>query len=156
MVTKASPVAIARPLMRPEPTAALRRTRIVAYVALLGTLPWAGLKLWLVNGGDALGMTAAEWDAASAETSSRLARALESAGIDITVLAAAAGAVFVVALSGSWPQRLRLPRWLVLGPAWASAVSLVLYGFPLIIGGLLAVVGVVGLSEETGGFSRVG
>ena len=144
------------PLLRPEPAAAPRRTRILAYVALLGIVPWAGLKSWLVNGGDALGMTAAEWEAASAETSSRLARALESAGVDITVLAAAAGAVIVVALGGPWAQRLRLPRWLVLGPAWASAVSLVLYGYPLIVGGLLAVLGVVGLPEETDGFSRVG
>ena len=143
-------------LLRPEPSVATRRTRIVAYVALLGVLPWAGLKTWLVNGGDALGMTAAEWDAASAETSSSLARALESAGVDITVLAAAAGVVFVVALAGRWPQRMRLPRWLVLGPAWASAVSLVLYGYPLIVGGLLSVAGVVGLSEETGGFSSEG
>lgn len=144
------------PLLRPEPSAAAPRTRIVAYVALLGIVPWSGLKLWLVNGGDALGMTAQDWDAASAESSSRLARALESAGIDITVLAALAGAVFVVALAGPWAQRLRLPRWLVLGPAWASAVSLVLYGYPLIVGGLLAVLGVVGLSEEPDGFSREG
>ncbi len=31
-----------------------------------------------------------------------------------------------------------------------------LYGYPLIVGWLLAVLGVIGLSEEAGGFSREG
>ncbi len=144
------------PLHRPAPTAAPRRTRTIAYVALLGIVPWAGFKLWLGWGGDAFGMTAEEWDEAAKDGSSTLSRLLDSIGIDITVLAAVLGIVVVLALTGSWAQRLRVPRWLLLVPAWGGAVSLTLYGYPLIAGGVLMRTGLLELPADPGLFSPGG
>lgn len=132
------------PLVRPSPSVAPRMVRLVAYVGMCGFLPWAAVKVVLGFGGTALGVTGEEWRATFAETEmSPLARWMASFGIDITVAAALVGALLLSALVHRWAQRLRVPRWLLLGAAWIGAPSLALYGLGLLVAGSLMLLGVV-------------
>jgi D-alanyl-D-alanine dipeptidase len=132
------------PLVRPAPSVAPRLVRLVAYLGMCGFLPWAGVKVVLGSGGSALGVTGEEWRANLADTEmSPPARWLASFGIDITVAAALVGALLLSALVHRWAQRLRVPRWLLLGAAWTGAPSLALYGLGLLIAGSLMLLGVV-------------
>lgn len=146
----------------PPASPAPRRIRLIAYVALLGIVPWAAVKLWWTWGGDALGMTATEWDESAKTTTSALTRFLDSLGIDITVLAALAGVLLVAALLQAWSQSLprwlpwRIPRPLLLVPAWVGAVSLTLYGYPLIVAASLMLTGVLDVPADTGAFTATG
>jgi uncharacterized membrane protein YeaQ/YmgE (transglycosylase-associated protein family) len=119
------------PPVHTVPSAAPAGLRHTAYLMLLGLLPWATVKLVWGLGGDALGMTAKEWRR-STETSqsSELTKFFESFGIDLTVLAGLVGGVLVLALVQRWAWR--IPRWLLLLPAWIGGISLPVYGFSLL------------------------
>ncbi|MBZ2198744.1 DUF3995 domain-containing protein [Occultella gossypii] len=65
---------------------------------------------------------------------------LERHGIDFTAILALVGSVLLVALIRPWGMR--LPRWMVLGPAWAGAAFLVPYGT------LTAVVALAGSNDD--------
>ena len=70
----------------------------------------------------------ARLDAASAKLFARhTTRFFESIGIDLTVLAGLVGGVLVLALVQRWAWR--IPRWLLLLPAWVGGISLPVYGF---------------------------
>lgn len=143
------------PLRRPAPSAAPRRLRRTAYLAMLGLLPWAIVKLYWGFGGDALGMTDEEWRQSMAETErSGLTRFLEQFGIDPTVVAGLVGVVLVLALTGRWAWW--VPRWLLLVPGWVGGVSLSAYGFPLLVWGGLTLVGVVPEATDPGRFTATG
>lgn len=153
----AHPVALrpAAPLARPGSRPATVRTRRTAYLILAGLLPWATVKLIWGFGGDALGVTAAEWRA-TIDTSqvSALGRLLERFGLDITVLASLVGVLLVLALLYRWG--LRLPRWLLLLPAWIGGVSLLLYGVPLAVWGTLMLTGITPGRGDPGPFTVTG
>lgn len=51
---------------------------------------------------------------------------LERHGVDFTAVLALAGAALLLALVQPWGMR--LPRWMLLGPAWTGAALLVPYG----------------------------
>ncbi|MFI7065768.1 hypothetical protein ACIBL3_32550 [Kribbella sp. NPDC050124] len=140
-------------LVRPVRRASSARNRRTSYLLLLGLLPWATVKTVWILGGSALGVTSGEWRATMDESDqSGLTRLLETAGIDITVLAALAGAGLVVALHHTY----RLPRWLLLLPAITGAASLTLYGVPLVIWGSLTLAGVAPADGDPGPFTASG
>lgn len=155
----------AGPLTHPEPTAAPRATRIAAYALLGGLLPWAAVKTWWTLGGDALGVTADEW-AASGEKGSQAARSLASAGVDVTVLAAALGVFLALGLVHRWGavfprwtlplSGTRVPRLLPLVPAWLTGVPLAAYGALLTVGAALSAVGAIPAIEAQEGFTSAG
>ncbi|MGW1342748.1 hypothetical protein ACWCOV_16990 [Kribbella sp. NPDC002412] len=141
------------PLSRPLRRRSSTRSRRTSYLLLLGLLPWATVKTVWILGGSALGVTNSEWRSTMSESDqSALTRLLESAGIDITVLAALAGAGLVVALLHTY----RLPRWLLLLPALTGAASLTLYGVPLVIWGSLTLAGVATAEGDPGPFTASG
>lgn len=149
------PGASTAPLRRPAPCAAPPRLRRTAYLAMLGLLPWAIVKLYWGFGGDALGMTDEEWRQSMAETErSGLTRFLEQFGIDPTVVAGLVGVILVLALTGRWAWW--VPRWLLLVPAWVGGVSLSAYGFPLLLWGGLTLAGVVPEATDPGRFTATG
>lgn len=140
---------LSRPVRRPSST----RSRRTSYLLLLGLLPWATVKTVWILGGSALGVTSSEWRSTmDASDQSALTRLLETAGIDITVLAALAGAGLVVALLHTY----RLPRWLLLLPALTGAASLTLYGVPLVIWGSLTLTGVTPAAGDPEPFTASG
>jgi hypothetical protein len=141
------------PLIRRRPRPSAPRTRRTAYLLLLLLLPWATVKSVWMLGGSALGVTATEWTATtSTSDQSWLSRELARAGIDITVLAAIAGAGLIVLLL----HTARAPRWILLFPAATAAVSLTLYGVPLIIWGTLTVTGIAPTEADPAPFTPRG
>lgn len=150
------------PLVHPPATVASRRTRVTVYLLMCGLLPWAGVKTAWTAGGDALGVTAAGWRAANAGESSA-AEALAAVGVDVTVLAAAAGIFLLLALMYPWGQVFprwtpvlagrRVPRLLPLLPAWLAAVGLSAYGAVLVVYAPLTAVGVLPALEATPPFT---
>ncbi len=128
-------------MTHPAPSRAPRRLRTAAWLLLGGLLPWAAVKTVWTLGGDALGVTAADWREANSGAPGA-ARALAAVGIDVTVLAAAAGVFLALGLLYRWGQVFprwtllfagrRVPRLLPLLPAWACAIGLSLYGIALL------------------------
>ncbi|WP_246186989.1 NAD(P)/FAD-dependent oxidoreductase [Microlunatus speluncae] len=134
-------------LERPVPTMAPAAVCVGSAIALVAVFPWAVVKLGWGLGATLLGVTAAEWQQAADRTiMSAPARALSELGIDITVVAAAVGMILAVVLLA------RLPRWLptplLVVPSALAAVPLVAYGFPLLIGGLLGLGGIVRVAPD--------
>ncbi|MFG1622525.1 hypothetical protein [Kribbella sp. NPDC049227] len=141
------------PLIRPRPRPSAPRTRRTAYLLLLLLLPWATVKSVWMFGGSALGVTATEWTATtSTSDQSWLSRELSRAGIDITVLAAIAGAALILLLL----HTASVPRWILLFPAAAAAVSLTLYGVPLTIWGTLTLTGIAPTDTDPAPFTPNG
>ncbi|WP_410585665.1 hypothetical protein [Amycolatopsis sp. lyj-108] len=140
------------PLTRPRAGIASKRTRRTVYVLMCGLLPWAGVKTIWTLGGDALGVTAEGWREINAGGPGAV-EALAAVGIDVTVLAAAAGVLLLLGLMYPWGQVFprwtlvlagrRVPRLLPLLPAWLAAVGLSVYGIFLLIFAPLTAVGVL-------------
>lgn len=129
------------PFLHPPAAPASPRTRAVVYVAMCGILPWAITKTIWTLGGDALGMTAAQWHALNAGASGAT-RGLAAVGIDFTVLAALLACFLILGLTHRWGMvfpllRRRVPRLLPLIPAWLAGFTLFLYGMALVVGGLV-------------------
>ncbi|MEU4703092.1 hypothetical protein [Nonomuraea dietziae] len=153
------------PLLHPDASIASRRTRVAVYALMCGIVPWAGVKTVWTLGGDALGVTAEEWDRANAAAPAS-ARALASVGIDITVLAALLAIFLLLGLMYRWGMVFprwtlflsdrRVPRLLPLVPAWLTAASLSVYGIGLTVYAPLTAVGVLPAIEPSGGFTRAG
>ncbi|GAB3757638.1 NADH dehydrogenase FAD-containing subunit [Microlunatus parietis] len=135
----------ARPeLERPAPTMAPAAVCVASAISLIAVFPWAVVKLGWGLGETLLGVTGDEWRSSADGTAmSPLARTLADLGVDVTVLAAGVGMILAVLLLA------RLPRWLpaplLLVPAGLAAVPLIAYGYPLLIGGLLGLTGLMPL-----------
>jgi D-alanyl-D-alanine dipeptidase len=140
------------PLVHPPATVASGRTRGAVYLLMCGLLPWAAVKTVWTLGGDALGVSAEGWRAANAGESAA-AEALSAVGVDVTVLAAAAGIFLLLGLMYPWGQVFprwtlvlagrRVPRLLPLLPAWLAAVGLSAYGAVLVVYAPLTALGVL-------------
>ncbi|MEV7614096.1 hypothetical protein [Streptomyces sp. NPDC089799] len=131
------------PLVHPAASRASNRTRTAACLLMCGLLPWAAVKsIWLL-GGDALGVTAEDWQRTTGDGASGPARAAASVGIDVTVLAGAVGVFLLLGLLHTWGQVFprwtvflagrRVPRPLPLVPAWLTGVPLAMYGTVLVV-----------------------
>ncbi|MBN6051931.1 hypothetical protein JYK22_08280, partial [Nonomuraea sp. RK-328] len=150
---------------RPAPSVASRRTRTAAYLLMCGVLPWAGVKTIWTLGGDALGLTAAQWHAANAGAPGA-ARALASVGVDVTVLAALLAVTLTLGLLHRWGTVFPgwtplvagrwVPRMLPLVPAWAVGTGLAAYGSLLTVYAPLAALGALPAPVPSGGFTRDG
>ncbi|GAA2741883.1 hypothetical protein [Kitasatospora cinereorecta] len=141
------------PLAHPAAAPAARPTRRLAYLLLGGLLPWAGVKTVWTLGGDALGVSAADWRRTASAGATGLARTAAAAGIDVSVLAALLGAVLLAGLLHPWGQVFprwtpflagrRVPRLLPLAPALLTGVPLTVYGAALTAIAPLIAVGVL-------------
>ena len=120
---------------------------VVSAVSLVAVFPWAVVKLGWGFGATLLGVSAEEWRrGADLTPMSAPARALSGLGVDITVVAAAIAMIAAVVLLA------RLPRWLpaplLIIPSALAAIPLAGYGYPLLIGGLLGLGGVVRVAPD--------
>ncbi|MER7340879.1 hypothetical protein ABT403_23915 [Streptomyces sp. NPDC000075] len=151
------------PLVHPAVSRAPHRTRAVAYLLVCGLLPWAGVKsIWLL-GGDALGVAAEDWQRTVSARASGPARAAASAGIDVTVVAAAVGVFLLLGLLYTWGQVFprwtavlagrRVPRLLPLIPAWLTGIPLCVYGAVLVVMAPLMATGVLPAIEPSAPFT---
>ncbi|MGW0771025.1 hypothetical protein [Streptomyces sp. NPDC002676] len=120
---------------------------------MCGLLPWAGLKTIWTLGGDALGVSADDWQRTTSVGASGPSKAAASLGIDVTVLAAMVGVFLLLGLLYAWGQVFprwtlalsgrRVPRLLPLIPAWLTGIPLTMYGAVLIVMAPLMAVGVL-------------
>ncbi|MFD5553213.1 hypothetical protein ACFWIA_05150 [Streptomyces sp. NPDC127068] len=136
----------ARPVDRPgggararTPSAASRAVQLAAWAGTLAFLPYAGMKLVWASGGTFAGVSGAQMRAVSRRNgASDLWLALDSWGLDATVLLAAVGVFLLWGLVRPWGQVFprwtpvvrgrRVPRWLPLAPALLGAATLAPYG----------------------------
>ncbi|RJL34254.1 hypothetical protein D5H75_07260 [Bailinhaonella thermotolerans] len=147
----AHPGAVTGRLARPAPSRAPARVRVAAWLLLGGLLPWAGVKTVWTLGGGALGVSARDWRTGAGDAA--VADATAAAGVDFTVLVAAAGAFLALGLLYPWGQVFprwtpflagrRVPRALPLVPAWLTALTLAPYGCALLAYAALAAAGVL-------------
>ncbi|WP_244305096.1 hypothetical protein [Kitasatospora cheerisanensis] len=141
------------PLAHPSASRAARRTRLASYLSLCGLLPWAGAKTVWTLGGNALGVSGEAWQRSTDAVASGPAKAVASAGIDVTVLAAMLGVFLLLGLLYRWGQVFprwtlflagrRVPRLLPLVPAWLTGIPLTMYGAALLVLAPLLALGVL-------------
>ncbi|MEU3316742.1 hypothetical protein ABZ743_29235 [Streptomyces sp. NPDC006662] len=141
------------PLVPPPVSRAPGRIRVAVYLLMCGLLPWAGAKSIWSLGGDALGVSGQDWQRATNAHASGPSKALASAGIDVTVLAAVVGVFLLLGLLYRWGQVFprwtpflsgrRVPRLLPLIPAWLTGIPLTMYGALLTVVAPLVAVGVL-------------
>lgn len=141
------------PLAYPAASRAPARTRRTVWLLLCGLLPWAAVKTVWTLGGDALGVTGAEWRRLTELGGSAPVRALAAVGVDITVLATLPAIFLLLGLLYPWGQVFprwapplsgrRVPRLLPLIPAWSTAATLATYGVLLTVGTPLSALGVL-------------
>ncbi|MFD0378095.1 hypothetical protein [Streptomyces sp. NPDC127112] len=141
------------PLVHPAATRAPRRTRVAVYLLAGGLLPWAGAKTLWTLGGNALGVAGDDWQRVAVAGASGPSKAIASAGIDVTVLAAMVGVFLLLGLLHGWGQVFprwtpflsgrRVPRLLPLIPAWLTGIPLAMYGAVLIVMAPLMAAGVL-------------
>ncbi|MFD8983852.1 hypothetical protein [Streptomyces sp. NPDC059564] len=141
------------PLAHPVASPAPKRTRRAVYLLMCGLLPWAGVKSIWTLGGDALGVSADDWQRTTSVGASGPSKAAAEAGIDVTVLAAMVGVFLLLGLLYVWGQvfprwtlilsERRVPRLLPLIPAWLTGIPLTMYGAVLIVMAPLFAVGVL-------------
>ncbi|MEW1688412.1 hypothetical protein ACIQOF_25655 [Streptomyces sp. NPDC091265] len=121
------------------PSAAPRPVQLAASAGTAAFLPYAAMKLVWAYGGTFAGMSGEEMLAISKRNGASGAwLALESWGLDGTVLLAALGVFLLWGLVRPWGQVFprwtlllrgrRVPRWLPLGPALVGAATLAPYG----------------------------
>lgn len=134
------------------PPTAGRRTRVLAYVSLLGIVPWAATKTVWGLGHDFLGVSAQGWHATHAGAPPVI-RVLAEHGIDITVLAAGVGAVLTLVLLHSRGRA--TTRWLLVPPAFIGGLGLTLYGVFLLAYAPLTGAGVLARPEVSAPFTSV-
>jgi len=116
--------------------------RAALFVALVATVPYLLLKLlWLT--GSTVGMTAPDG-------SEEMGSARFVAGNSITVLLMVVAAVFVVALTRSWADRVPARLVFVLGAGATGLLAPILVGMPVGIAVQAVVRGDVGPAGETG------
>jgi hypothetical protein len=153
--------ATARSVRRPSgaavvcpPSAASRPVQLAACAGTVSFLPYAAMKLIWASGGTFAGMTGEEMRAISKRNgASGSWLALESWGLDGTVLLAALGVFLLWGLVRPWGQVFprwtrwlsgrRVPRWLPLAPALTGAATLAPYGVIGVGYAALATTGVV-------------
>ncbi|WP_061291402.1 hypothetical protein [Herbidospora cretacea] len=132
---------------RPEPTAAPRRIRLLAYTGAVSFLPYAAMKTVWALGGTIAGISGAEMLAtAERNGASGVWLTLERWGIDATALLAVLGVVLLFGLTRPWGLAVRgrrVPRWLPLTPALIGAATLAPYGVVGVVYAGLASAGVV-------------
>ncbi|WP_345695430.1 hypothetical protein [Kitasatospora terrestris] len=141
------------PLVHPAASRAPVRTRAAAYLLVCGLLPWAAAKTVWTLGGSALGVSGDDWEATVDVRASGPSKALASAGIDVTVLAATVGVLLLLGLLHAWGQVFprwvpflsgrRVPRLLPLLPAWLTGFPLAMYGTVLTVAAPLVALGVL-------------
>ncbi|MFH7597345.1 hypothetical protein WDV06_19905 [Streptomyces racemochromogenes] len=141
------------PLVHPAASRAPRRTRAVVYLFIVGLLPWAGAKTIWTLGGNALGVAGDDWQRTAVAGASGPSKAIASAGVDATVLAALVGVFLLLGLLYGWGQAFprwtlflsgrRVPRLLPLIPAWLTGIPLAMYGAVLIVMAPLMAAGVL-------------
>lgn len=151
------------PLLHPAVSPASKRTRRVVYLLLCGLLPWAGVKTIWTLGGDAIGVSADDWQRTTSVGASGLSKAAASVGIDVTVLAAMVGGFLLLGLLHAWGQEFprwtlvlsgrRVPRLLPLTPAWLTGIPLTMYGAVLIVMAPLMAVGVLPEAKPSAPFT---
>ncbi|MGO1053302.1 hypothetical protein [Crossiella sp. CA198] len=110
------------------------RVRRIGYLGIAAFVPYVVLKSWWAAG-----------FGAGPELTEGLYGLLARYGVDATAVAAVVGMVLLLALARPWGER--LPRWLVLGPAWLGAL-LGPYGVVGLGWVLLVVLGVLPGSAE--------
>ncbi|MCK7624336.1 hypothetical protein MUU72_14700 [Streptomyces sp. RS10V-4] len=121
------------------PTRATARIQLAAVAGTAAFLPYCAMKLFWTLGGTFAGTDLAQILAVSRRNgASKLWLALESWGLDATVLLAALGVFLLWGLVRPWGQVFprwtpllrgrRVPRWLPLTPALIGAASLAPYG----------------------------
>ncbi|MFI8497423.1 hypothetical protein ACIGFK_02695 [Streptomyces sp. NPDC085524] len=120
---------------------------------MCGLVPWAGAKSIWTLGGDALGVSAADWQRTTSAGASGLSAAAAEVGVDVTVLAAMVGVFLLLGLLHAWGQVFprwtlflsgrRVPRLLSLVPALLTGVPLTLYGAVLVVMAPLIALGVL-------------
>ncbi|WP_244888805.1 hypothetical protein [Streptomyces purpureus] len=126
-------------VVRPHPSHAPRRVRLVAYGGILAFVPYIGMKMVWALGGTFAGISGAELLRISERNgASGVWLTLESWGVDGTVLLAALGIFLLFGLIRPWGQIFprwtlglsgrSVPRWLPLAPALIGATTLVPYG----------------------------
>ncbi|KUH40322.1 hypothetical protein ATE80_02690 [Streptomyces kanasensis] len=136
------------------PSAASGPVQLAACAGTAAFLPYAAMKLVWASGGTFAGMTCEEMLAVSKRNgASGPWLALESWGLDATVLLAALGTFLLWGLVRPWGQVFprwtlwlrgrRVPRWLPLAPALTGAATLVPYGVFGVGYAALATAGVV-------------
>ncbi|MEU9043105.1 MULTISPECIES: hypothetical protein [unclassified Kitasatospora] len=142
----------------PAPSAAPATVQLAAWAGTLAFLPYVVMKLIWALGGTFAGISGTEMYAGYVRNgSSGLWLALESWGLDGTVLLAAIGVFLLWGLVRPWGQVFprwtlplrgrRVPRWLPLTPALLGAATLAPYG--LVGLGYLALcgTGVIGIRQ---------
>ncbi|GAA0381565.1 hypothetical protein GCM10009530_35380 [Microbispora corallina] len=138
---------------RPEPTAAPRRVRLLAYAGAAAFLPYAAMKTTWALGGTFAGVSGAQMLAtAERNGASGVWLTLAHWGVDATALLAALGVFLILGLVRPWGQVFprwtlalrgrRVPRWLPLTPALIGAATLAPYGT---VGAVYAALGTVGV-----------
>ncbi|MFB6618825.1 hypothetical protein ACFCV9_32175 [Streptomyces sp. NPDC056367] len=150
---RAHPGAGDGPRVPPEASRATKRTRWTVYLLMCGLVPWAGAKSIWTLGGDALGVSAADWQRTTSPGASGLSAAAAEVGVDVTVLAAMVGVFLLLGLLHPWGQVFprwtlflsgrRVPRLLPLVPALLTGVPLTLYGAVLVVMAPLIALGVL-------------
>ncbi|MEW9531518.1 hypothetical protein [Microbispora sp. NPDC049125] len=139
---------------RPEPTAAPRRVRALAYAGALAFLPYAAMKTTWALGGTFAGVSGAQMLAISERNgASGVWLTMAHWGIDATALLAVLGVFLILSLVRPWGQVFprwtlslrgrRVPRWLPLTPAMIGAATLAPYGGAGAVYAALGTLGVV-------------
>ncbi|MGW6984081.1 hypothetical protein ACWGE1_32345 [Streptomyces sp. NPDC054932] len=147
------------------PSAAPRPLQLAACAGTLAFVPYAAMKLVWACGGTFAGITGEEMLAVSERNgASGIFLALESRGLDPTVLLAALGVFLLWGLVRPWGQVFprwtlflrgrRVPRWLPLAPALIGAATLAPYG--VVGGGYLALATAGAVTVRPGDFHSPG
>lgn len=121
------------------PVPAPRAVRLAAYAGTVAFVPYIWMKLTWALGGTFAGVSGAEMQATSQRNgASGLWHALESVGLDPTVLLALVGIFLIHGLVHRWGQVFprwslllygrKVPRWLPLTPALIGVLTLAPYG----------------------------
>ncbi|MFE2294771.1 hypothetical protein [Streptomyces sp. NPDC059452] len=147
------------------PSSAPKLVQLAAWAGTLAFVPYAAMKLIWASGGTFAGMAGEEMLAVSERNgASGIFLALESWGLDPTVLLATLGVFLLWGLVRPWGQVFprwtlflrgrRVPRWLPLAPALLGAATLALYG---VVGvGYLALATVGPVTMRRGDFHSSG
>jgi hypothetical protein len=115
----------------------LMKPSSAAWAGALALVPYAVMKTYWAFGGTAgrpAGDLAAQFERNGAP---ELLVWMERHGLDFTVMGALGGALLLMGLVRPWGMR--VPRWVLLVPGWAGAVSLTPYGIGTVIAATLGI-----------------
>jgi len=112
--------------VRPAPSVAPRRVRLVAVVGIACFVPYVVAKAVIGLGGTVAGLSAPGMGSYPGP-----AGWLQERGVDVTAVLAVLGIVLIVGLTSRWGSW--LPRLLLLVPGWLGAATLAPYGMGLLL-----------------------